>query len=99
MIAALAGDLALVPWARPWRPASWPGGRGLAERARPGPPGRTAGPGVGIGLGRAPGDGLPRRGEDRDEEAADGGIAGRDAAAGAGHPREQGVLRHRGHER
>ena len=21
MIAALAGDLALVPWARPWRPA------------------------------------------------------------------------------
>ena len=22
MIAALAGDLALVPWARPWRPAS-----------------------------------------------------------------------------
>ena len=35
VIAALAGDLALVPWARPWRPGVGPGGRGLAERARP----------------------------------------------------------------
>ena len=35
------------------------GGRGLAERARPGPPGRTAGPRAGSGLARAPGAGLP----------------------------------------
>ena len=67
VIAALAGDLALVPWARPWRPASAPGGRGLAERARPGPPGRAAGPRAGLGLAGAPGAGLSRRGHHRDE--------------------------------
>jgi hypothetical protein len=75
------------------------GGRGLAERARPGSPGGTAGPGAGIGLAGASGAGLPRCRDHREEEAAEGGGAGRDAAAGAGHAREQGVLRHRGHGR
>ena len=74
-------------------------GRGLAERPRPGPAGRTAGPRAGLGLAGAPGAGLPRCCDHREEEAAAGRVAGRDAAAGAGHAREQGVLRHRGHER
>ncbi len=74
-----------------------PGGRGLAERARPGSPGRAAGPGAGIGLAGARRRGLPGCGDHREEEAAEGGIAGRDAGPGAGHAREQGVLRHRGH--
>ena len=97
VIAALAGDLALVPWARPWRPASGAGGRGLAERARPGSPGRAAGPGPGLGLAGARRRGLPGCGDHREAGAADGGIAGRDAGPGAGHAREPGVLRHRGH--
>ena len=58
VIAALAGDLALVPWARPWRPLG-AGGRGLAERARASPPGRAAGPGTGSGLAGARWRGLP----------------------------------------
>ena len=73
VIAALAGDLALVPWARPWRPASGSGGRGLAERARPGSPGRAAGPGAGLGLAGACRLGLPGCGDHREEEAAEGG--------------------------
>ena len=44
------------------------GGRGLAERARPGPPGRTAGPGAGLGLAGAPGAGLPWCGDHREED-------------------------------
>ena len=43
------------------------GGRGLAERARPGSPGRAAGPGAGPGLAGAPGPGLPRCGDHREE--------------------------------
>ena len=97
VIAALAGDLALVPWARPWRPGFGAGGRGLAERARAGPPGRAAGPGTGSGLAGARRRGPPRGGDHREAEAAEGGGAGRDAGPGAGHAREQGVLRHRGH--
>jgi hypothetical protein len=42
-VIALAGDLALVPWARAWVPAPGAGARGLAERARPGAAGGTAG--------------------------------------------------------
>ena len=42
-VIALAGDLALVPWARAWVPASARALRGLAERARPGAAGGTAG--------------------------------------------------------
>ena len=75
------------------------GGRGLAERARPGSPGRAAGPGAGIGLAGARRRGLPGGGDHREAEAAEGGVAGRDAGPGAGHAREQGVLRHCGHGR
>ena len=90
VIAALAGDLALVPWARPWKPASaracpdWrnalgPGRLGTCGtwgRARPG--GSTRG-------------GAARCRHHREDQAADGGVAGRDAAPGPGHAREQGV--------
>jgi hypothetical protein len=97
VIAALAGDLALVPWAVASGVGA--GGRGLAERARAGSPGGTAGPGAGIGLAGARRRGLPRCRDHREEEAAEGGGAGRNAGQGAGHAREQGVLRHRGHGR
>ncbi len=99
VIAALAGDLALVPWARPWKPASARGLLGLAQCPRPGAAGGTAGPGAGPGLAGASGAGLPRCRHRREDQAAEGGVAGRDAAAGTGHACEQGVLRHRGHGR
>ena len=97
VIAALAGDLALVPWARPWRPASGRAAGDWRNALGPVPAGRAAGSGAGIGLAGARRRGLPGCGDHREEEAADGGIAGRDAGPGAGHAREQGVLRHRGH--
>ena len=93
VIAALAGDLAVVPWARPWRPASarsagdWRGALGPVplEDLRD------------LVLGAAWREhqerGLPRRRHHREDEAAAGGVAGRDADPGAGHAREQGVLR------
>ena len=58
VIAALAGDLALVPWARPWRPAS---GRAAGDwrNALGRFPGRAAGPGAGIGLAEHAGGGCP----------------------------------------
>ena len=97
VIAALAGDLALVPWSRPRRPASeraagTGGGRwGRRHWRNCGPPcsARPAGaPG--------PGTGAPDR---RQQQAAEGGIAGRDAAPGAGHAGEQGRVRVRRHRR
>ena len=42
-VIALAGDLALVPWARAVGAGVGAGARGLAERARPGAAGGTAG--------------------------------------------------------
>jgi hypothetical protein len=72
-------------------------GRGRAGRARPGPAGGAAGPCAGRGLAGAPGGRLPRRGHHREGGAAAGGGAGRDADPGAGHAREQGVLRVRRH--
>ena len=98
VIAALAGDLALVPWARPWRPASArAAGYGGTRSARS--PWKNCGTSCWVRPGASTGSVLPRRGDDREGEAAEGGVAGRDAAAGAGHAREQGVLRHRGHRR
>ena len=97
VIAALAGDLALVPWARPWRPASGRAAGDWRNALGPVPLEELRGPGAGIGLAGARRRGLPGCGDHREEEAADGGIAGRDAGPGAGHAREQGVLRHRGH--
>jgi len=67
----------------------------LEERARPGAPGGAAGSRAGLGLEGAPGPGLPRCGDHRQVQAAEGGIAGRDAGQDAGHAREQGRLRHR----
>jgi transposase len=48
------------------------GGRGLAERARPGAPGGAAGRRARLGLAGAPGRGLRRR-DHRQEQAAEGG--------------------------
>jgi hypothetical protein len=93
VIAALAGDLALVPWARPWKPASARAAGDWRNALGPGPLEELP------GLAGAPGAGLPRCRHHRQEAAADGGVAGRDAAPGTGHAREQGVLRHRGHGR
>jgi hypothetical protein len=70
-------------------------GRGLAERAGGGAPGGTAGHRARLGLAGAPGPGLRRRRDHRQEQAAEGGVAGRDAAQDAGHAREQGIVRHR----
>jgi hypothetical protein len=83
VIAALAGDLALVPWARPWRPASARAAGDWRNALGPVPPERR----------------MPWCGDHREKTAAEGRVAGRDAAAGPGHAREQGVLRHRGHQR
>ena len=93
VIAALAGDLALVPWARPWRPASARAAGDWRNALGPVPLEELRDLGAGLGLAGAPGQGLPRRGDHRDEAPAQGRGAGRDAAAGPGHAREQGVLR------
>ena len=97
VIAALAGDLALVPWARPWRPASARAAGDWRNALGPVPLEELRDLVLGSAWAGAPGAGLPRCRDHREEQAADGGVAGRDAAAGAGHAREQGVLRHRGH--
>jgi hypothetical protein len=99
VIAALAGDLALMPWARPWRPAPARAAGDWRNALGPVPLEELRDLVLGLVLAGAPGPGLPRCGDHREDEAADGGSAGRDAAAGAGHAREQGVLRHRGHGR
>jgi hypothetical protein len=52
VIIALAGDLAMVPWARAWRPAS-PRARGLAAGAGRGAAGRPAGHRAARLMGRA----------------------------------------------
>ena len=59
VIAALAGDLALVPWARPWRPASARAAGDWRNALGPVPLGRAAGPGAGIGLAGARRRGCP----------------------------------------
>ena len=69
VIAALAGDLALVPWARPWRPASGRAAGDWRNALGPVPLEETAGPRAGLGLARAPGRGLPRRGHHREERS------------------------------
>ena len=98
VIAALAGDLALVPWARPWRPASARAAGDWRNALGPGPLEELRDLVLGSSW-REHRDRGPRCRDHREEEAADGGVAGRDAAAGTGHAREQGVLRHRGHGR
>ena len=98
VIIALAGDLALVPWARAWVPAS----------ARACGDWRNA-------LGPEPLEELRdivlraswAEHEDRDwraviigrTQAAEGGVAGRDADPGAGHAGEPGRVRLRRHRR
>ena len=56
MIAALAGDLALVPWARPWRQAGRPGTGGTRSARCPW---KNCGTWCWVSLARAPGAGLP----------------------------------------
>ena len=92
VLIALAGDLALVPWARAWAPAFGAGVRGLAERARAGATGGTAGHRAAGLVAGARGPGLAR-GHHRQEQAAEGVVAGRDADPGAGHAREPGRVR------
>ena len=98
VIIALAGDLALVPWSKRWRPGVGAGLPGLAQGARPGAAGGTAGRRAGGGGGRAPG---PWRAvpDGRPVPAAGRALDGRVAAADPGHAGEPGgvrVRRHRG---
>ena len=99
VIAALAGDLALVPWARPWRPASARAAGDWRNALGPVPLEELRDLVLGQAWREHQGAGLSRRGHHRDEAAAEGGCAGRDAAPGPGHAREPGVLRHRRHRR
>ena len=99
VIAALAGDLALVPWARPWRPASARAAGDWRNALGPVPLEELRDLRAGLGLAGAPGGGCPGAVTIGKTQAAEGGVAGRDAGPGAGHAREQGVLRHRGHGR
>ena len=96
VIAALAGDLALVPWARPWRPASARAAGDWRNALGPAPLEELRDAVLGSAW-REHQAGAARRGDHRQDQAAEGGIAGRDADPGAGHAREQGGLRHRRH--
>lgn len=98
VIAALPGDPGAGPAGAAVAASVGAGGRRLAERARSRPSGGTAGPHAGRLLGRAPGPGLPRRRHRREDTALEGRGGGRDPGPGAEYPREQGFLRHRGHE-
>jgi hypothetical protein len=61
VLEALLGDLALVPWQRPFGGADGGGGLHLAGGARPGAAGAAAGHGPGRRRRRAPQPGLPLR--------------------------------------
>ena len=74
------------------------GARGLAERARPGAAGGTAGHRAGGVAPGARGPGLAG-GRHRPGQAAEGVVAGRDADPGAGHPGEPGGVRLGRHRR
>ena len=99
VIAALAGDLALVPWARPWRPASARAAGDWRNALGPVPLEELRDLVLGSAWREHQERGCPGAVTIGKRQAAEGGVAGRDAAAGAGHAREQGVLRHRGHRR
>jgi hypothetical protein len=99
VIAALAGDLALVPWARPWRPASARAAGDWRNALGPVPLEELRDLVLGSAWREHQDAGCPGRGHHRQEAPAAGRVAGRDAAASPGHAREQGVLRHRGHRR
>ena len=97
VIAALAGDLALVPWARPWRPASARAAGDWRNALGPVPLEELRDLVLGSAWREHQDRGCPGAVTIGKKQAAEGGIAGRDADPGAGHAREQGVLRHRRH--
>ena len=99
VIAALAGDLALVPWARPWRPASARAAGDWRNALGPVPLEELRDLVLGSAWREHQDGGCPGAVTIGKKTAAEGRVAGRDAAAGTGHAREQGVLRHRGHRR
>jgi hypothetical protein len=88
-VLALAGDLAMVPWAPAVAGGAGAGAGRLAERARPGPAGGTAVRRAGGVPPGAPGAGLA--GSRR--RTAEGVLPGRDADPGPGHAREPGSIR------
>jgi len=95
VVTALAGDLAMVPWSRLWRPASeracldWRNALGPA-------PLEELQAGAGGGTGRAPGTGRGGPGH-RPQEEAEAALPGRDAGEDAGHAGEPGGVRDGGH--
>ena len=96
-VIALAGDLALVPWARPWVPASERALGDWRNALGPGPLEELQAIALGASLAGARGPGLARGGR-RHGPAAEGVVAGRDADPGAGHagePQDVRLGRHR----
>ena len=98
-IAALAGDLALVPWARPWRQASARSAGDWRNALGPVPLEELRDLVLGSAWREHQGRGCPGTVTIGKRRPLRAGSLERDAAAGAGHAREQGVLRHRGHQR
>ena len=94
-VTALAGDLGMVPWSRPWEAASERAARGLAERARPGAAGGTAGHRAAARHGRSMRTGTGGAVAVGREQAAEGGVAGRDGDPGPGHAGEPRHVRFR----
>ena len=72
VIAALAGDLALVPWARPWRPASGRAAGDWRNALGPVPLEELRDYRAAIVLAGARRPGLPGCGDHREEQAAEG---------------------------
>ena len=68
VIAALAGDLALVPWARPWRPASARAAGDWRNALGPVPLEELRDLVLGSSWREHQGAGLPRRGDHREED-------------------------------
>ena len=91
-VIALAGDLGMVPWARAWVPASARACGDWRNALGPAAAGGTAGHRAAGVVAGAPGPGLAG-GHHRQGQAAEDGVAGRDADPGAGHAGEPGRVR------
>ena len=92
------GDLALIPWARPWRQASARSAGDWRNALGPVPLEELRDLVLGSAWREHQDAGCPGA-VTIGKTAAEGGVARRNAAAGPGHAREQDVLRHRGHQR
>ena len=97
--AALAGDLALVPWARPWRTASARSAGDWRNALGPVPLEELRDLVLGSAWRGHQGQGCPGAVTIGKKRPLRAGALDGTLLRGAGHAREQGVLRHRGHRR